>query len=146
MSSPLLTKLAKKNHRLRGKLQSFLRILSIQVVYIPGLLTYIYCKIYQFIPNTRSKEVIWILGPHLRLKMTKICKVELKAQLTYSIFPRFKIPLKRSILILVQMKMSLSLDRQKTRLQVNLCQKLLFLYQLTHNMTKDCSLIYQFST
>ena len=31
-------------------------------------------------------------------------------------------------------------------LQVNLCQKLLFLHQLTHNMTKDCSLIYQFST
>ena len=30
--------------------------------------------------------------------------------------------------------------------QVNLCQKHLFLDQLTHNMTKDCSLIYQFST
>ena len=28
--------------------------------------------------------------------------------------------------------------------QVNLCQNLLFLHQLTHNMTKDCSLIYQF--
>ena len=25
--------------------------------------------------------------------------------------------------------------------QVNLCQKLLFLHQLTHNMTKDCGLI-----
>ena len=25
-------------------------------------------------------------------------------------------------------------------LQVNLCQKLLFLHQLTHNMTTDCSL------
>ena len=33
-----------------------------------------------------------------------------------------------------------------TILQVNLCQKHLFLDQLTHNMTKDCSLIYQFST
>ena len=31
-------------------------------------------------------------------------------------------------------------------LQVNLCQKHLFLHQLTHNMTKNCSLIYQFST
>ena len=31
-------------------------------------------------------------------------------------------------------------------LQVNLCQKHLFLDQLTHNMTNDCSLIYQFST
>ena len=31
-------------------------------------------------------------------------------------------------------------------LQVNLFQKHLFLQQLTHNMTKDCLLIYQFST
>ena len=31
-------------------------------------------------------------------------------------------------------------------LQVNFCQKHLFSYQLTHNMTKFCSLIYQFST
>ena len=30
--------------------------------------------------------------------------------------------------------------------QVNLCQKLLFLYQLTHNMTTDCSLNYKFNT
>ena len=27
-----------------------------------------------------------------------------------------------------------------TQVQVNLCQKLLFLHQLTHNMTTDCSL------
>ena len=31
-------------------------------------------------------------------------------------------------------------------IQVNLFQKHLFLYQLTHNMTKDCSLNYEFST
>ena len=31
-------------------------------------------------------------------------------------------------------------------LTLNLCQKLLFLHQLTHNMTTDCSLIYEFST
>jgi hypothetical protein len=31
-------------------------------------------------------------------------------------------------------------------IQVNLCQKHLFSHQLTHNMTKDCSLIYQFNT
>ena len=31
-------------------------------------------------------------------------------------------------------------------LQVNLCQKLLFLYQLTHNMTTDCSLNYKINT
>ena len=31
-------------------------------------------------------------------------------------------------------------------IQVNLCQKHLFSHQLTHNTTKDCSLIYQFST
>ena len=30
--------------------------------------------------------------------------------------------------------------------QVNLCQKHLFLDQLTQNMTNDCSLIYHFST
>ena len=30
--------------------------------------------------------------------------------------------------------------------EVNLCQKLLFLHQLTHNMTKDCPLNYEFST
>ena len=31
-------------------------------------------------------------------------------------------------------------------IQVNLYQKLLFLHQLTHNMTTDCSLNYQLST
>ena len=36
--------------------------------------------------------------------------------------------------------------KNKLCLQINLCQKLLFLHQLTHNMTTDCSLIYQFST
>ena len=30
--------------------------------------------------------------------------------------------------------------------QVNLCQKLLFLHQLTHNMTTDCSLNHKFNT
>ena len=30
--------------------------------------------------------------------------------------------------------------------QVNFCQKLLFLHQLTHNMTTDCSLNYKFNT
>ena len=30
--------------------------------------------------------------------------------------------------------------------QVNLCQKLLFLHQLTHNMTTDCSLNYKFNS
>ena len=30
--------------------------------------------------------------------------------------------------------------------QVNLCQKYLFTRQLTHNMTTDCSMIYEFST
>ena len=34
----------------------------------------------------------------------------------------------------------------KQVVQVNFCQKHLFLDQLTRNMTKDCSLIYQFST
>ena len=37
------------------------------------------------------------------------------------------------------------LDLQSS-VQVNLCQKLLFLPQLTHNMTTDCSLNYEFST
>ena len=38
----------------------------------------------------------------------------------------------------------MAVSRQHT-VQVNLFQKHLFLHQLTHNMTKDCSLIYQFS-
>ena len=33
-----------------------------------------------------------------------------------------------------------------TYVQVNLFQKYLFLHQLTHNMTKDCPLNYQFNT
>ena len=37
-------------------------------------------------------------------------------------------------------------DCKKSFLQVNLCQKLLFLHQLTHNMTTDYSLNYEFST
>ena len=34
----------------------------------------------------------------------------------------------------------------KFMVQLNLFQKHLFLHQLIHNMTKDCSLTYQFST
>ena len=34
----------------------------------------------------------------------------------------------------------------KLVLQVNLCQKLLFLHQLTHNETTDCSLNSKFNT
>ena len=34
----------------------------------------------------------------------------------------------------------------KNCVQVNLCQKLLFLHQLTHNITRDCSLNYKFNT
>ena len=34
----------------------------------------------------------------------------------------------------------------KPSLQVNLCQMHLFLHQLNHNMTEDCSLNYEFST
>ena len=40
----------------------------------------------------------------------------------------------------------LSKNMKSISVQVNLCQKHLFLDQITHNMTKDCSLIYQFST
>ena len=36
-------------------------------------------------------------------------------------------------------------EKFKSSVQVNLCQKILFLHQLTHNMTTDCSWIYQFS-
>ena len=36
--------------------------------------------------------------------------------------------------------------RRFSSVQVNLCQKLLFLHQLTHNMTTDCSLNYKFNT
>ena len=44
-------------------------------------------------------------------------------------------------------KPSLYFLKQHYRLiQVNLCQKQLFLHQLTHNMTKDCLLNHKFST
>ena len=39
-----------------------------------------------------------------------------------------------------------ALSSEVSELQVNLCQKLLFLHQLTHNMTTDCSLNYKFNT
>ena len=35
---------------------------------------------------------------------------------------------------------------QKSLVQVNLCQKSLFLHQLNHNITTDCSMNYEFST
>jgi len=35
---------------------------------------------------------------------------------------------------------------EKRPIKVNLCQKLLFLHQLTHNMTADCSLNYKRNT
>ena len=37
-------------------------------------------------------------------------------------------------------------DQQRQNVQVNLCQKLLLLHQLTHNLTTDCSLNYKFNT
>ena len=47
--------------------------------------------------------------------------------------------------ILIIMSYHTSTNKWFVPVQVNLCQKLLFLYQLTQNMTKDCLLIYQFS-
>ena len=40
---------------------------------------------------------------------------------------------------------SKKLEDKNLQIQVNLCQKPLFLHQLTHNMTTDCSLNYHFS-
>ena len=37
-------------------------------------------------------------------------------------------------------------ESQIPTVQVNFCQKLLFLHQLTHNMTTNCSLNYKFNT
>ena len=64
----------------------------------------------------------------------KICKYFLLA------FNSFFTSLKDLIFLIT------SSNSTSAALQVNLCQKNLFLHQLTHNMTKDCSLIYQFST
>ena len=36
--------------------------------------------------------------------------------------------------------------QNNSQVQVNLCQKLLCLHQLTHNMTTDCSFNYKFNT
>ena len=41
--------------------------------------------------------------------------------------------------------LSTGLIKNPAAVQVNLCQKLLFLRQLTHNMTTDCSLNYKFN-
>ena len=41
---------------------------------------------------------------------------------------------------------SSNMNYKMDSLQVNLCQKLLFLHQLAHNMTTDCSLNYKFNT
>ena len=38
------------------------------------------------------------------------------------------------------------IGRRTTLVQLNLRQKLVFLHQLTHNMTTDCSLNYKFNT
>ena len=40
----------------------------------------------------------------------------------------------------------LAFDNTESEVQVNFCQKLLFLHQLTHNMTTDYSLNYKFNT
>ena len=40
----------------------------------------------------------------------------------------------------------ISAQTSQKAIQINLCQKLLFLHQLTHNMTTDCSLNYNFNT
>ena len=37
-------------------------------------------------------------------------------------------------------------DHEPDAVQVNLCQKVLCLHQLTYNMTTDCSLNYKFNT
>ena len=47
---------------------------------------------------------------------------------------------------LQQAEISSSNQKSQLKVQENLCQKLLFLHQLTHNMTADCSLNYHFST
>ena len=41
--------------------------------------------------------------------------------------------------------MYFSFNKKNIRLQINLCQKVLFLHQLTHNMTTNCSLNYEFT-
>ena len=46
----------------------------------------------------------------------------------------------------IEVVSSCSQDPDSPEIQVNLSQKHLFLHQLTHNMTQDCSLIYQFCT
>ena len=43
-------------------------------------------------------------------------------------------------------KVLLTLLQKANNIQVNLCQKHLFLHQLTHNTMTDCSLNYEFST
>ena len=47
---------------------------------------------------------------------------------------------------IIEMQLQLKLKPEWNKIQVNLCQRVLFLHQLTHNMTTDCSLNYKFNT
>ena len=88
---------------------------------------------------------------------TKSKEVKLKSEVTQLAILRDKLKLRASLLAkeinnqteelpISLHQINLSSSIKPAKLQVNLFQKLLFQQQLTHNMTKDCSLIYQFST
>ena len=84
--------------------------------------------IFPFFLNSVAKTLLTFYWSMLTLNAFPIC--------TYKIIGEF------------QDWLSLWFNRNKlvAGVQVNLCQKLLILHQLTHNMTTDCSLIYRFKT
>ena len=74
-----------------------------------------------------------------------ILMIRLKCNLTLSRHVSFKIQILWEGLNIWK-NLSLFLNLHSTCIQVNFCQKHLFLHQLTHNMTTDCSLNYNFNT
>ena len=88
---------------------------------------------------------------------TKSKEVKLKSEVTQLAILRDKLKLRASLLAkeinnqteelpISLHQINLSSSIKPAKLQVNLFQKLLCLHQLTHNMTKDCSLNYEIFT
>ena len=96
------------------------------------------------------------LGNHLNLlkkgqmgnrRSNQICRVKKKSTIAFLFSLRWFISHEMTFYKMDQKLSQFWQNRSNMgQVQVNLFQKLLFLHQLTHNMTKDCSLNYMFST
>ena len=94
-------------------------------------------------PKLKRGNVFWtILWRCVKFKLTLTKVRKFQKQIFLFSFPQKK-PQRIYFLISALRVKSKS---KGPLIQMNLCQKYLFSHQLTHNMTKDCSMIYQFST